>query len=118
MAASAIRNVEPPRQRDLDVHAVHIELRAVTVEHDVRRTQLRHAVDRIGHRRREFAGERTADRIVDVQHRHWCQIEEAALRGDVAREGTVKIEVVARDVGQHRGAKVHVVSAAEGERVR
>jgi hypothetical protein len=59
-----------------------------------------------------------ADRIVDVEHLARREIEQLALRCDVAFEGAVKIEVVARDVGQHRGRKADVVDALQRQRVR
>ena len=113
-----VGNVEPAGQVDLDVHAAGVEMRSVALQDDVRRAQLRHAIDRVRGRRRKLTGERAADRIVDVEHRERRQVEEVPLGGDIAPKRAVKIEMVARDVGQYRRAKVHVVGAPQRQCVR
>jgi hypothetical protein len=117
-----ILHVEAPGEADLERLSVDRETAPIGANRDTGAADHRVAFDAI--RRHRAAGFRELTRpeapvvVVDVRHDFGRSFEELALRGGVRFEGSVKIEMVARHVGQYADRKRDVADAVEFERVR
>ena len=97
--SQAVRGVEPPADRHLDLLAapdVGVARRADAQVGDV--------VERVGHHRdRDAGGQAATVLVVDVDHRPGAQrrVEQQRLGGEVLLHRPVQVEVVAPEVGEH-----------------
>ena len=107
IAASALRTLKRPGSAIETSTSPTPERRAVAFA--ARRLcacSVASAIERVRDRRRASSrGERRARCVVDVEHRERREVEQPALRRDVAVERAVEVEVVARDVRQRGGAR-------------
>lgn len=65
-------------------------------------------------------GELGTEGIIHVEHAqpHILALEQARLRGAVAFHVAVEIQMIAREIGKHRGVEVHRSHTPEREAMR
>ena len=108
-------------QRQRAARRAHLERQAVHRERERSRPDVGWRVDRVGHRPRCGGPKGVASRIVEVGHADAARrqhLEEPALRPEVVLHVPMKIEMIAREVGEHRGAEMEVVDTAQRQGVR
>jgi hypothetical protein len=119
--AQRVEDVEAARQRRRELEVTEAEARRGPARLERGGAQPRAGVvDGDGHRVRELRGQAAAVRVVDVDDAHARRGvgEERALGLEVLLHVAVEVEVVLREVREHRDVPVDRRGAPQGERVR
>ncbi len=123
--AQNVVDVRPAHERrpnrETPGRAVHVERQPLERRVNRRRADIGRVVDAECQDGRSAGGQLGAARIVNVDdgwRARWQHLEQPALGREVLLHVTVKIEMVAREVGENRRGEAEVRDAMQRERVR